>query len=139
MRHLPTVGEQALRLEASVPWSRVRLLGSDSMTWMGNVSPDAFSSNYMLRIYYKFFQAPVVHVLAPELRRYQGMPLPHVYPGNQLCLFDPRCRPRQWDPWMWIADTTLRWAVMWLYYYEIWAMTGVWHGGGTHPDHQEAA
>lgn len=139
MRHLPTVGEQALRLEEAVPWSRATLLGTETMTWVGNVSPDAFSPNYLLRIVYTQLDSPAVHVLAPEFRRFREEPLPHVYPGRRLCLYDPRVRPRQWDPWMWIADTTLPWAVMWIYYYEIWAMTGVWHGGGNHPDVKEVA
>jgi hypothetical protein len=139
MHRFLTVGEQARRLEASVPLSRACLLGSDAMVWMGNVSPDAFSPNYMLRIGYRFGFSPTVHVLAPELRRFRGGALPHVYPGNKLCLFDPRCARKQWDPSMWIAETTLDWAVMWLYYYETWVMTGVWHGGGAHPNTKEAA
>ena len=31
---------------------------------------------------------------------------------------------------MLIADTIVHWAIEWLYYYENWAYTGKWLGGG---------
>lgn len=34
---------------------------------------------------------------------------------------------------MLIADTYIPWAIEWLYYYEIWLVTGEWCGGGIHP------
>jgi hypothetical protein len=32
-----------------------------------------------------------------------------------------------------IADTIVPWLILWLFYYEIWHVTGEWKGGGVHP------
>lgn len=32
-----------------------------------------------------------------------------------------------------ISRTIIPWAIEWLYYYEIWCVTGEWQGGGAHP------
>ena len=134
-----TCNEQAESLMAAVPLSYFRHYGSSRFVWSGNVSPEAFSPNYFLKIDYTIGGFPETHVLAPSLTRYKDESLPHVYPGEALCLFDPRSRPREWDASMRISETILPWAVMWLYYYEIWAITGVWHGGGHHTGNKEAA
>lgn len=46
----------------------------------------------------------------------------------QLCLYMPGTN--EWNDEMLIADTFIPWATEWLYYYEIWRMTGKWLGGG---------
>jgi hypothetical protein len=34
---------------------------------------------------------------------------------------------------MYIADTIVPWAALWLVFYEYWLATGLWLGGGEHP------
>jgi len=33
-----------------------------------------------------------------------------------------------------MGRTILPWTSLWLHFYEIWLVTGVWHGGGEHSD-----
>ena len=33
-----------------------------------------------------------------------------------------------------LSETIIPWAIEWLYYYEIWLVTGTWNGGGEHPN-----
>ena len=43
-----------------------------------------------------------------------------------LCLY----YPGEWNSKMNISDTIIPWASEWLYYFEIWKITGKWLGGG---------
>lgn len=69
---------------------------------------------------------PKVTVLDPALEIPHGEELPHVYPGEELCL----CYPWEWDESQLIAHTVVPWASEWLFHYEIWKATGTWCGGG---------
>jgi hypothetical protein len=35
---------------------------------------------------------------------------------------------------MLLATTTVPWALLWLFYFESWLVTGAWDGGGIHPE-----
>lgn len=50
----------------------------------------------------------------------------HVLQRSALCLFDPDTG--EWDNTNLIADTTVVWASEWLHHYELWHVTGEWHG-----------
>ena len=54
------------------------------------------------------------------------MELPHTFPGDKLCLH----LPGEWSPKMYISHTTIPWTSEWLFYYEIWLISGSWDGGG---------
>lgn len=43
-----------------------------------------------------------------------------------LCLYYPK--DKEWNIYQPIGDYILPWAAEWLYYYEIWAITGTWLG-----------
>lgn len=93
----------------------------------GLVRPSPLSSPYRIRISYALETSPRVHVLSPEIRpRVDGEPIPHVYPGNELCLF----APGEWSGCMEIACTIVPWTIEWLFFYEAWHATGCWEGGG---------
>lgn len=69
-------------------------------------------------------------VVTPELILHPDSDvLPHTYPGDKLCLH----LPGQWSPHMYIAHTTVPWTSEWLFYYELWLVTGQWNGGGHEP------
>ena len=57
--------------------------------------------------------------------------LPHVYSTSKqrLCLFFPN--GKEWNRSHLISETIIPWASEWLYYYELWLITGEWLGGGT--------
>lgn len=63
-------------------------------------------------------------------REINGKKVPHMYPDGSLCLYYPEYNEWKYsDSW---ATTLIPWASLWLYYYEIWLMTGEWLGGGVH-------
>ena len=72
---------------------------------------------------------PKITVLEPALRDPGGRALPHVFPGDKLCLHFPG----EWQPSELIASTIMPWVSEWLLHYEIWKATGEWHGGGHEP------
>ena len=77
---------------------------------------------------------PSVRVLTPVALRAEtpGEPVPHIYGrhddprGTDLCLFHPASR--DWTDDMLLADSIVPWAAEWLFYYEMWHVTGMWGG-----------
>lgn len=98
-------------------------------TWRGSLQPTPFSPKYEVQIAYRMPTHPQVRVLAPCLERHANSDIPHLFADGSLCLYEPG----QWNTMMVIADTIVPWAALWLYFYEIWHLTGEWHGGGSHP------
>lgn len=100
-----------------------------------SVKPTALSSEYKLKIVYVLGSNPKVYVLEPRplLLAKDCCSLPHVYNSKrqQLCLFYPKAK--EWNAGMSIATSVVHWAIEWLFYYEIWLITGTWEGGGIHP------
>ncbi|MGH9770404.1 MAG: hypothetical protein ACRD4Q_01665 [Candidatus Acidiferrales bacterium] len=99
------------------------------MAWRGSLQPTPLSPNYEVQIAYRMPRHPEVRVLAPALKRRGSTEIPHLFADGSLCL----CEPGQWNAMTVIADTLVPWAALWLYFYEIWYLTGEWHGGGSHP------
>lgn len=58
--------------------------------------------------------------------------VPHIYGphddprGTDLCLFHPASR--DWTDDMLLAESIVPWAAEWLFYYEVWHVTGMWGG-----------
>ena len=69
----------------------------------------------------------MTRVLVP-LRTRPGLSLPHVWNHEKqvLCLF----QEGDWRPGLRLADSIVPWASEWLFFYEIWLVTGEWDGGG---------
>jgi hypothetical protein len=126
-----TLGQQVFRMRTKYP-RFVPQMRRGAVSWSGSLKPTEMSADYRIRICYKLGTRPEVSVLEPQLRgSSDGKPIPHIFPGNYLCLYQPRYR--EWLPTMFIADTIIPWAALWLYYYEVWHATGDWLGGGEHP------
>lgn len=95
------------------------------------LQPTAASRAYTVRMSHRHGKRPQVEVIEPQLELHPGADrLPHVYPGDQLCLY----YDREWNDGLLLAHTVLPWASEWLLYYELWLATGSWHGGGTRHD-----
>ena len=126
-----TIGQQVFGMKAAHP--RFRCMWRQGIaTWTGPVQPSAISEEYQIKVTYKLGDTPQVSILSPQLQGRSDYPLiPHVYPGNQPCLYLPGAG--EWDPGKFIAATILPWTSLWLYYYEVWHATGEWLGGGVHP------
>lgn len=101
-----------------------------TVTWTGMVQPNPLCDIYTVKISWDGHRRrPVVHVLHPLLTIPKGKSLPHVFPGDELCLHFPG----EWSPDMLITDSIIPWTSEWLYFYELWLATGEWHGGGHDP------
>ncbi len=96
------------------------------LRWEGAIQPSSQSETYLVRIDYAPPGSPDITVLSPKLEAPEGKSLPHVYPGERLCL----CYPCQWRAEMRIDQTIVPWIAEWLLHYELWSFTGRWHGGG---------
>jgi hypothetical protein len=106
--------------------------GRNMLKAKGILQPTSRSNQYKVEVTYHLNTPPVVKVLNPVLKHSsKGEPIPHIYPGNKLCLYRPKYREFKSSDLL--ADTILPWASLWLYYYEIWHATGKWMGGGEHP------
>lgn len=126
-----TFGQQLLRMSALWPGFQYAMKPG-TMIWTGYVQPTDMSCAYLVRVTYVLGFRPKVFVIDPPLRRRNGTEkIPHIFPGNYLCLFHPSYG--EWLGSMFIAETIVPWAALWLYYYEVWHATGDWHGGGEHP------
>jgi hypothetical protein len=117
--------QQFLALKA-LPLTSSATIKRGQIRWEGTFRPTPLSRTYVLRLTYQQPRTPELVVVSPELERPKGMRLPHVYPGNRLCL----CYPHEWKRSDVIAQTIVPWASEWLLHYEFWATTGEWHGGG---------
>ena len=91
------------------------------------IQPSPASQTYMVRLQYRPWCRPRITVMEPELRLHPGThSLPHVYSGDELCLY----YPGEWNHDMLLATTILPWTAEWLMHYELWLITGHWTGGG---------
>jgi hypothetical protein len=100
--------------------------------WAGELQPTDLSEFYRVAIQYRLGIRPKVNVLRPQLRdRGNGESIPHLFPDRSLCLY--LINSGEWTPEVAIAETTVPWACLWLYHYEVWRATGEWMGGGVHP------
>lgn len=103
-------------------------LALDRLYWVGSLTPSDLSPSYTVRVKYDGRARADVTVIDPVLAKRDGR-LPHVFPGDRLCLHVPQ----EWDVSMPLATTIIPWAAEWLYHYELWLPTGVWQGGGHEP------
>jgi len=123
------LAQQAGALRSLFPNGRVRV-SHRGLVWEGELQPTPVSRTYTVRIEYDHGKIrPSVTVVDPPLERRDGQPLPHVFPGDLLCLH----LRDEWDGRRLIAQTIVPWAAEWLLFYEIWLATGEWRGGGHEP------
>lgn len=134
-QHL-TLDQQIYRMRCVRPeFEMTRHYRQTSVTWVGPIKPTPMSDEYRVSISLRPGFRPVVKVLQPPLRIREGATcLPHFYPhDNSLCLHEAH----EWKSTHFVADCIIPWTSLWLYFYEIWLITGSWEGGGTHPEKPE--
>jgi hypothetical protein len=134
-RKILSAREQHARMLGTCPTFR-SCIEKGALVAVGEVRPTSGSVVYTVRIEYRAGDAPEVTVLSPKLvPREEGGRLPHVYPGDKLCLYTPNTG--QWAPDMSLPHTIVPWISEWLFYYEVWHVTGEWLGDGTEPAPKE--
>lgn len=122
-----TLAQQLGALKSAYPHARVRFSRGELLCHL-ELQPTPLSSTYSVEIRYRLGSRPQITVPG-GLEVPPGSYLPHVFPGERLCL----CYPNQWDSGLLIAHTTVPWTMEWLLYYELWKITGEWLGGGHEP------
>jgi hypothetical protein len=134
-QHRFTLEQQMYRMKLVWPAFEVRHQRRQvEIVWVGPVQPSALSETYTLCLRLRQGWCPEARVLKPRLGiRDDAERLPHVNGDGSLCLHIDG----EWTSTMFVADTTVPWASTWLYFYEVWHATGLWLGGGTHPDRPE--
>ncbi len=135
---IPTLAQRALELKGlGLPDATLGYSGR-ILNYRASISPGAFGRLYQCLLKVKpDGQQPDVIVLEPDLRTLaDGKRIPHTYAydgkGTRLCLWWPK--GRDWLPSMKLVDTFVPWTAEWLYFFELWLLTGEWSGGGQHPD-----
>lgn len=129
-----TLAQQAALIEIKYPSFDCKLTLQKGLIIKGTIKPTHLSNDYTIQIIYTIGKMPSIDILNPVLEA-NGKKIPHVYKGNKLCLFYPK--NREWTKYDYIADTIIPWASLWLYYYEVWKITGEWLGEGKHPSGNE--
>lgn len=120
------LGRQLVAITGVLPGARGSFRRGE-LTCTVNLQPTPASRTYTIRLIYRHGRQPQVTVVDPPLHRHPGTSaLPHVYPGDVLCLY----YPGQWNHNMLLAHTILPWTAEWLLHYELWLVTGRWTGGG---------
>ncbi len=122
-----SIDAQARLLRESYPLGQLVLADAARLRWFCNLRPAPLADNYLVQFDYALGGIPHARVVAPELVVHARKRLPHVFPDGAICIYDCRAGKDEWNPRMPLADI-VPWVELWLYYYETWVVTGVWHG-----------
>lgn len=123
-----TLAQQRIGVSSHFPGFRYG--GSHKIgIWVGSLNPGNECETYQVKIEYKPGSRPRITVLSPKLRKRDDQArIPHVYFGDHPCVYFPRTG--EWHPGKLISATIIPWLSLWLYFYEVWLVTGKWFGGG---------
>ena len=124
------VATQAVVLRSRHPAAQHPVVTGSGLDWTVQLQPSPLSVTYTVRLQYRLGSRPVITVVDPPLERRKGEPLPHVFEGEQLCLYYDEFD----DTKDLIAVVLMPWVCECLYHYESWLITGEWDGGGFHPE-----
>jgi hypothetical protein len=118
------------RVGVSVHFPGFRFIGNHTIgLWVGYLTPGDQFETYRVKIEYRIGRRPKITVLSPKLqRRDDQSTIPHVYPGDHPCVYFPTTG--EWNPGKFIGNTIIPWLSTWLYFYEVWLVTGKWKGAG---------
>jgi hypothetical protein len=120
------LAKQLHAIRTVIPAARGRVR-KGQLTCTVDLKPTPASRTYTVRLAYRHGTRPKITVIDPPLTLHpDANKLPHVYPGDELCL----CYPGQWRQDDLLAYTVLPWTSEWLAHYELWLSTGQWSGGG---------
>lgn len=132
------VAEQYLYLKTKYECLPGSGIFNNTLIWEQEIKSCEFSKKYIIRVEYDM-SIPKVYLNNQSILKSKNETIPHNYYTKyiseekqtvQLCLFYPK--RKEWQKYMYIADTIVPWTAEWIYYYEIWRITGEWYGGGIH-------
>lgn len=135
---VPTLAQRAAELRRlPLDGAELRFRSGRCLLYRFHLAPSDFGRIYVCELRISpGSRPPEMFVLSPELTTLaNGTELPHIYPnegaGTKLCLWWPK--QREWVPQMKLLDTYIAWTAEWLWHFEDWLATGIWAGGGEHP------
>lgn len=95
----------------------------DRLLCQGSVVPSEGCDAYKVKVSYVRGGIPEIFITDPYIKPDTEY---HIYKEGNLCLYDWRDMP--WQSKMKIHETIIPWTAEWLVFYEIWKLTGEWHG-----------
>ena len=104
--------------------------------WKQRVKPSKLSKSYDITVIYNG-RFPEVYLYNQGIMTKKNEQIPHCYKRHyksnddeyvKLCLYYPKYH--EWSADMFLSETVIPWAIDWLYFYELWRITGTWLGGG---------
>ncbi len=126
-----TLPKQGALLKAKYPES-IMWIKHNRLIWQGEIRPTSISRLYKIRITCERINNPKVILYGEHIEGIEKVDFPHIYRKDlkkqevQLCLN----MPYEFNYSMRIIDTVIPWTQEWLFFYEIWLVTGEWRGGG---------
>lgn len=133
-KHL-SIAEQFAKVKHDYPQFKTSF-NNQTLFIKGDLKPTPRSKEYHFKLRYRVGERPKIKITNPELKRnFKNDRIPHVYSGNELCLYYPKYK--EFTSKYTVSEFIIPWISLWLYYYEIWHLTGEWMGGGFHPKIKE--
>ena len=130
-----TIAVQYANVKKQYPQFKKSMV-KNSLFVEGDIKPTPRSITYHFKLRYYVGKRPKIKIIKPELKRnFKNERIPHVYSGNELCLYYPKYE--EFSSRYKVSEYIIPWISLWLYYYEIWHITGEWLGGGIHPTTKE--
>lgn len=132
-----SLAKQKLLLDKSYSKSKC-IINNGKLEWYAKVKPTVYSKEYDVKVEYIIGKMPKTWILNVDIDKFKAKKIPHKYKVNieekkiQICLFRPQYK--EWTKSKFISNTIVPWTIEWLYFYEIWEITGKWQGGGEHPN-----
>lgn len=120
-KYRKAVTEQAL-LREKFQFLNSRISGLE-LTCRGRIQPTEHSRSYRVEIRYAPWDSPEVRIIDPKLEFAKDA---HMYHNDTLCLYDWHEQP--WQKNWHLYETIIPWTAEWLVFYELWLLTGKWHG-----------
>lgn len=111
-------------------------LHKGKLLWEQRVRPSELSKTYDITLKYNGVY-PEVYLYNQGIMKEKDEYIPHCYKRHyksendeyvRLCLYYPKYQ--EWSKDMLLSDTIIPWTIDWLYFYELWRITGKWLGGG---------
>lgn len=105
---------------------------------------DIRGGKYKIRIDYQESSSPKVYMITPQIDMSDSLEI-HTFGMYYHGAYKrrlPKLCLTYWDKDKWnnsilLTDSYIPWAIEWTEFYEIWLLTGKWHGGGVHPSESE--
>lgn len=127
-----TIAEQVSSMRCKYSHFATDFTSHSSMKVTGVLQPTSRSCAYKFVLKYGLSDSPKIKIVSPGLlKNDNGEEAPHLYPNENLCLYHPKYH--EFNRIDFLCDTIIPWTSLWLYYYEVWHLTGEWLGGGEHP------